>query len=174
MGMPNFLREHLARIALLTQVLALAICLTACAPTRASNIPGSADATTTTAPIATQESPTPDEDACGVWSAASGSTGQPVAAQYGAIDNCERVNGSWVIATEGLTGKPGVIGVDICHSDPICLNGQTDRGIAVWTFYPAPFTGGVRLLGIAAPGVLLIDNAGHQLHFTIATGDYAP
>jgi hypothetical protein len=52
-----------------------------------------------------------------------------------------------IIATEGLAGKPGVIGVDACHGDAACLDGQTTRGLAAWTIYPAPFAGGVRLLG---------------------------
>lgn len=109
---------------------------------------------------------------CGAWAAANGSTGQPVAAKYGAISNCELVGDSWIIATQGMSGQPGVIGVDACHESATCLDGQTDRGMAVWTFFPAPHAGGVRILGLSSPGVLIIDNGGHQLHFTIATGAY--
>lgn len=110
---------------------------------------------------------------CGAWAAANGSTGQPVAATYGAISNCELVGDSWVIATEGASGQPGVIGVDACHGSAACLDGQTDRGMSAWTFHPAPHAGGVRILGIASPGVLIIDDGGHQLHFTIATRVYS-
>lgn len=110
---------------------------------------------------------------CGAWAAANGSTGQPVAAKYGAISNCELVGDSWIIATQGMSGQPGVIGVDACHESAICLDGQTDRGMAVWTFYSAPHAGGVRILGVSSPGILIIDDGGHQLHFTIATGAYS-
>lgn len=66
--------------------------------------------------------------------------------------------------------SPGAIGVDACHGAAACLDGQTSRGLAAWVFYPAPFAGGVRLLGVASPGVLIIDDSGHQLRFTIVSG----
>jgi hypothetical protein len=72
-----------------------------------------------------------------------------------------------------MSGQPGVIGVDACHGSSACLNGQIDRGMSAWTFYPAPHAGGVRILGVSSPGVLIIDDGGHQLHFTIATGVYS-
>lgn len=109
---------------------------------------------------------------CGAWSAANGSTGQPVAAKYGEMSNCELVGDTWVIATEGLPTQRGALGVEPCHGSATCLDAQTDRGIAVWTFYPAPNPGGVRILGEASPGVLIVGNGGHQLRFTIATGVY--
>jgi hypothetical protein len=95
-----------------------------------------------------------------------------VTAKYGSIRNCALVDGAWIITTEGLADQPGVIGVDRCHGNATCLNGQTSRGIGAWTFYPAPHAGGVRLLGAASPGVLLIDNGGRQMRFAIASGMY--
>ena len=59
-----------------------------------------------------------DPALCGAWSAADGATGQSVAARYGEISNCARVGGSWVIATEGLAGQPGVIGVAHATAPP--------------------------------------------------------
>ena len=152
----------------------------ACAPARGSNSLDLGSATPTpTAPtvVATMTAspspmPTVATASCGAWSAANGSTGQPVATAYGAISNCELLGDSWLIATEGLSGKSGVIGVDTCHGDATCLNPQTDRGISAWRFYAAPYPGGVRILGVESPGVILIDNGGHQMRFTIAAGTY--
>jgi hypothetical protein len=95
-----------------------------------------------------------------------------VAATYGEITTCERVDDAWVIASEGLAGQPGVIGVDTCHGEAACQDSQTDRDLSVWRFYPAPFAGGVRLLAFYAPGVLFVDDGGHQMRFTIVTGAY--
>lgn len=155
--------------------------LGACARTGATsgNAPLAARSTvtpiTTLAPLPPTAAPAASTGSavCGAWAAANGSTGQPVAATYGAISNCVLVGDSWVIATEGASGQPGVIGIDACHGSAACLDGQTDRGMDVWTFYPAPHVGGVRILGIASPGVLIIDDGGHQLHFTIVTGAYS-
>lgn len=160
--------ELLARWATLALGAALAS-LCACAPASALSV-----AKAPTAPAMPSPTATADPAICGAWSAADGATGQPVAARYGAILNCAREGDSWVIATDGLAGKPGVIGVDACHSDATCLNGQTARGMAAWMFYPAPYAGGVRLLGLASPGVLLVDDGGYQLRFTIDSGTYTP
>ena len=155
--------------------------LGACAPAGATsgNAPLASGSTitplTTLAPLPPTAVPTTSAGSavCGAWAAASGSTGQPVAATYGAISNCELVGDSWVLATEGASSQPGVIGVDTCLGSAACLDGETDRGMAAWTFYPAPHVGGVRILGVSSPGVLIIDDGGHQLHFTIATGAYS-
>lgn len=160
---------------------ALLVGLGACARTGATSGNGSLAVGATVTPIITLAPLPPTAAAtastssavCGAWAAANGSTGQPVAAKYGAISNCELVGDSWVIATQGMSGQPGVIGVDACHGSAACLDGQTDRGMDVWTFYPAPHAGGVRILGVSSPGVLIIDDGGHQLHFTIATGAYS-
>lgn len=162
-------------------VVALLAGLGACASTGTTGGNGNLASATTVTPIVTLAPLPPSAVSttsagtavCGAWAAASGSTGQPVGAKYGAISNCELVGDSWVLATEGTNSQPGVIGVDTCHGSATCLNGQTDRGMAVWTFYPAPHAGGVRILGVSSPGVLIIDDGGHQLHFTIATGAYS-
>lgn len=142
--------------------------IAACAPADATSGSSSLAAGATVTPITTLAPLPPTAVA-----AANGSTGQPVAAKYGAISNCELVGDSWLLATAGMSGQPGVIGVDACHGSVVCLDGQTDRGMSAWVFYPAPQAGGVRILGVSSPGVLIIDNGGHQLHFTIATGAYS-
>jgi len=155
--------------------------LVACAPTGATSGNGSLTSRSTVTPISTLAPLPPTavptssigSAVCGAWAAANGPTGHPVAAKYGAISSCELVGDSWALATEGMSSQPGVIGVDICHGSAACLDGQTDRGMTVWTFYPAPHAGGVRILGVSSPGVLIIDDGGHQLHFTIATGAYS-
>ncbi|HEX8727386.1 MAG TPA: hypothetical protein VF739_02115 [Ktedonobacterales bacterium] len=155
--------------------------LGACAPAGATSGNGSLASGASVTPISTLAPLPPTavptsstgSAVCGAWAAANGSTGQPVAAKYGAISNCELVGDSWLLATAGMSGQPGVIGVDACHGSVVCLDGQTDRGMSAWVFYPAPQAGGVRILGVSSPGVLIIDNGGHQLHFTIATGAYS-
>ncbi len=129
---------------------------------------------TTLAPLPPTAAPASatSSGACGAWAGANGSTGQPVADKYGAISNCELAGDSWVIATEGIRDQPGVIGVDTCHGVAACLNGQSDRSITAWTFYPGPNAGGIRILGVQSPGVLIIDDGGRQMDFTIATGTY--
>lgn len=155
-------------------VVALAIlsgCATGAASTTRLTISAGPPAPTVT-PIPATATATPDPAICGAWSAADGSIGQPVTAQYGAITSCALEGGAWIVTTAGLSGQPGVIGVERCAGNATCLDGQTNRGINSWSFYPAPHAGAVRLLGVASPGALLVDDAGHQLRFTIATGQY--
>lgn len=161
-------------------VAALLAGLDACAPVSGTSAHGGLSTGPTVTPMITlaplpptaMPSAAVGSAVCGAWAGASGSTGQPVAARYGAISNCELVGDSWVLATEGLINQPGVIGIDTCHGSASCLDGQTDRDITAWKFYPAPHAGGVRILGVKSPGVLIIDNGGRQLYFTIATGAY--
>jgi len=44
--------------------------------------------------------------------------------------------------------------------------------MAGWRIYPAPYAGGVTLLGEQASDVLIVDNGGHQMVFDISTGRY--
>ncbi|HEX8983195.1 MAG TPA: hypothetical protein VF792_10525 [Ktedonobacterales bacterium] len=156
----------------LLTLVALGAGLSACGAGGASSAKTSSTATSAPLVEATTASNSVATKPCGAWSNADGSTGQAVAVKYGSIRNCALVGDSWILSTVGLTNQPGVIGVDSCHGDAACLNPQTDRSISAWTFYPAPNVGHVAILGMASPGVLLVDNGGHRLNFTISTGTY--
>src|SRR2546428_10569824 len=114
-----------------------------------------------------------DVHVCGVWSSASGTLGSTVTQRYGEIRNCGLFGDSWVINTLGRADHDGTIGVYRCDSaDVSCLDGRKDHPLSGWTFYSPPYPGGVTLLGGGDSNKLIIDNAGHQLTFEIATGAF--
>ena len=72
----------------------------------------------------------------------------------------------WVVTTMGTAGGRGAIGLDVC-ADASCLDGNVDHPFASWVFYPAPYAGGVTLLGHPQPDVLLVSNGGHEIEFDL-------
>lgn len=125
-------------------------------------------------PPAPQASPRLGPKVCNSWISPDGASGKPITATYGEIRNCELVGGDWVVATLGSPTQSSAIGVDACDGNTNCLDGRTARDIHAWTFYPAPFVGGVTILQVTATGTLIVDNGGHELKFDLATGQYQP
>ena len=105
---------------------------------------------------------------CGPWAAGGNPTADEVSRRYGEIRNCLLVGHGWVLTTLGLSGAPGVVGLDDCGaSDTSCRDGSIDHPFGSWHFYKAPFPGGVTVLG-QGQGELIVDNGGHQIRFTLA------
>jgi len=127
-------------------------------------------------PIVLPPPPLPAEtaDRCGRWSsrALSGSLAVPAAAQFGEIRNCLRLANVWVVTTLGVGGLPGAVGTFACQ-DAGCLDGRHDHPFPGWTFYMAPFPGGVTLLSVPSGGArLIVSNGGHQLVFDLVLRKY--
>jgi hypothetical protein len=122
------------------------------------------------APEPFESYPTAAAGACGYWTA----TYAEIAKRHGELRNCEAIDAqrsAWVITTLGTTGTHGVIAVYRCAS-AACRDGRNDHPMAGWRIYPAPYAGGVTLLGEQATDVLIVANGGHQIVFDISTGRY--
>ncbi|MHB8503265.1 MAG: hypothetical protein ACYDHE_20270 [Candidatus Acidiferrales bacterium] len=111
---------------------------------------------------------------CGSWSSGGASTGGQITRQYGQIRDCLLVENTWVITTLGLLGGRGVIALDTCSAkDSSCTDGSMDHPFGGWRVYAPPYPGGVTILRESSPGVLIVDNGGHQITFTIATATFS-
>jgi hypothetical protein len=114
--------------------------------------------------------PTAAPEVCGYWTV----TYADIARRYGEIGNCTPADverSAWVITTLGTESARGVVAVYRCVS-AACRDGRNDHSIAGWRIYPAPYAGGVTLLGQQATDVLIVDNGGHEIVFDVATGRY--
>jgi len=144
---------------------ALLFCV-ACAsahPTAAA--PSTPQTAVPSAPAAPVAEPSPQPDVCGYWT----QTYQTLAARYGEIRDCLTTDGTrrlWLISTLGNARSRGVIAIFRCRSDA-CTDGRTDHPIGGWQIFPAPFAGGVTVLGQPSPSLLIIDNGGHEIEFDL-------
>ena len=110
---------------------------------------------------------------CGSWSSTDASTGDEIARRYGEIRQCFLASSTWVVTTLGIGQQPGVVALDKCaQGDVGCLDGSRDHFFADWRFYVAPHAGGVTVLGESDPGVLIVDNGGHQILFFISSATF--
>jgi hypothetical protein len=114
--------------------------------------------------------PTAASAVCGYWSA----TYAEITRRYGEIRNCTPAGAdrsAWVITTLGTDSARAVVAIFRCAT-AACRDGRQDHPVAGWRIYPAPYAGGVTLLGRQAAGVLIVDNGGHEMVFDLATGRY--
>ena len=118
--------------------------------------------------------PTPlSADVCGTWSASSSSTGQAIRKKYGAVIYCGLVGDNWVVAAYGNRPNNGAIGVFHCASTAsACLNGANAHPIGGWRFFTPPYKGNVTELMVLNASSIIVDNAGHQLCFSLSTDQY--
>lgn len=98
-----------------------------------------------------------------------------IVARYGEIRGCEVFGNQIVINTLGSSQKalPGVIAILQCaEQDASCRDGRTAHQAVGWKFFPPPFKGGVTILEQSSPDTLIVDNAGHQICFSLSTHTY--
>jgi hypothetical protein len=133
-------------------------------------LPSPDHAVTRAVPEPVESYPTAAPDVCGYWTA----TYAEIANRYGEIRNCapaDAERSAWVITTLGTESARGVVAIYLCAS-AACRDGRNDHRLGGWRIYPAPYSGGVILLGKQAADVLIVDNGGHQIVFDVATGRY--
>lgn len=117
----------------------------------------------------------PSPESCGAWASASGVVGVMITARYGEIRQCQIIGAQIVITTLGSSkeGLPGVIAIYQCKAqDTTCQNGQTRPPAKGWQFFLPPNHGGVTVLIQSSLSVLIIDNAGAQMCFSLMTHTY--
>ena len=112
----------------------------------------------------------PTDVTCGNWSV-QGSAAATAIVSTRTIRNCMQVGDNWVIATVGGTADSASIGVLSCHGNVTCLQGQADpSAFGTWRWFkPGGFGGDATILD-ASGSLLLVDVAGHELTFSLATG----
>ena len=125
-------------------------------------------------PPSTTTSTTPSRPPqCGSWSTSASPTGQAMRAEYGAITHCSLDGKKWVVAAYGNPRSSGAIGVFHCaSSDVSCLNGKNAHPISGWRFFKPPYRGNVTVLMVPNAESVILDNAGHQLCFSLVTDKY--
>ena len=78
-----------------------------------------------------------------------------------------------MLTTLGQVGAPGFVGLDECGVSDNIVSGRFDRpSICGVALYKAPFPGGVITVLGESQGVLVVDNGGHQMKFTLATASF--
>ena len=131
--------------------------------------------TATEVPAVATPTNTPPSMVCGTW-AANASPGSALVQKYGDIRTCRLFGDSWVIIASNKTADGGArwaVGVYRCAStDASCLDGQNDHPLSGWTFYSPPYQEEVTILTQLDSNSLVLDNGGHQLSFSIATGAF--
>ena len=118
--------------------------------------------------------PSPDPTQCGSWTEVTSATGALMTQRYGEIRNCAALDSqrsSWMMTTLGTKTSHGVIAIYRCGTDA-CRDGRTDHPVAGWTIFPGPHVGGVTLLGMPSPAVLIVDNGGYQMTFDLLSDTY--
>ena len=118
---------------------------------------------------------TPLPISCGDWSAPTGAVGGMIVARYGEIRGCEAYGKQIIINTLGSSQKalPGVIAILQCaEQDASCRDGRTPHQATGWQFFPPPYWGGVTIMQQSSPDTLIIDNAGHQICFSLSAHTY--
>jgi len=112
----------------------------------------------------------PTDTPCGSW-AEQGTAAATAIVSTRTIRNCLQVGDDWVIATVGGSADSAGIGVLSCHDNATCVQGQADPGaFGTWQWFkPGGFGGDATILD-ASGSLLLVDVAGHELTFSLATG----
>ncbi len=72
--------------------------------------------------------PTP----CGSWMASTTSLHKTVTSDDGEIDDCEALDGVWVLDTDQGAHGIGVVGVHVCSGD---CSGEEPADVGDWRFY---------------------------------------
>lgn len=173
----RWLRHYTTLLLALSVVLAVSAAAIAIEPIIASTVisqgkgpgpnPGPAGPVNPSVPL-----PAESATSCGAWSSEANPIGHQITAKYGEIRNClavDSIRSRWIVTTLGTANSHGVIGVYRCTSEQ-CRDGRVDHPIAGWTFYPAPYSGGVSVLSVQSSTLLVVDNGGHQLTFDLDTG----
>jgi hypothetical protein len=121
------------------------------------------------------------ENTCGAWSAETAATGAAITARYGTIRTCIRIDGRWLIFTDGVyrgdtVATSGAVLVDNCtapSAPPSCSNGNNDHPFTDWKAVLPPQPGPVRLLEAWNPPNLLVADAAGDQYFNIDTDAFS-
>ena len=117
---------------------------------------------------------------CGPWSSPASSVGSAIQNQYGELRDCYFDDGYWVISTLGKnlsdgTRTSGVLAICSCsQGDETCLDGNSDHPLPGWAFVSPPYLGSLTIFGERRPGVIFLDDEGHQLQFDIGSRIFSP
>lgn len=116
----------------------------------------------------------PDPAVCGSW--LQENVYPYFSSRYGEIRNCGLVGTQWVLTTLGTgngstgTGTTGIVALYACKSgDNQCLDGQNPHPVSGWKVFTPPHVGGVTIMGNPTPDCLMVENAGGQIYFNLAT-----